>query len=103
MAAARLRVGPVHEPLGVARAAAKLGLTGRELEVLALLATGRSNAEIGKILVISPRTVGVHVSQILHKLGATRRTEVASPGSLAPERSRPRITVTTLGSAPAPR
>jgi DNA-binding CsgD family transcriptional regulator len=53
------------------------GLTGRELEVLPLLAAGRSNAEIAEILVISPRTVGVHVSRILHKLGATRRTEAA--------------------------
>ena len=52
-------------------------LTARELEVLSLLAVGRSNAEIAEILVISPRTVGVHVSRVLHKLGADRRAQVA--------------------------
>jgi ATP/maltotriose-dependent transcriptional regulator MalT len=52
-------------------------LTARELEVFPLLAAGRSNAEIAEILVISPRTVGVHVSRILHKLGADRRAQVA--------------------------
>ena len=52
-------------------------LTARELEVLPLLAAGRSNAEIAEILVISPRTVGTHVSRILHKLGADRRAQVA--------------------------
>jgi DNA-binding CsgD family transcriptional regulator len=71
--AARLQVGTSP----AAAAAADLGLTGRELEVLPLLAAGRTNAEIADLLVISPRTVGVHVSQILHKLGASRRTEAA--------------------------
>jgi DNA-binding CsgD family transcriptional regulator len=53
------------------------GLTAREMEVLPLLAAGHSNAEIAQILVISPRTAGVHVSRILHKLGAARRAQVA--------------------------
>jgi DNA-binding CsgD family transcriptional regulator len=53
------------------------GLSARELELLPLLAAGRSNAEIAEILVISPRTVATHVSHILHKLGATRRAEVS--------------------------
>jgi len=57
--------------------ASELGLTQRELEILPLLAAGRTNPEIAQILVISPRTVGVHVSRILQKLGATRRTEAA--------------------------
>jgi DNA-binding CsgD family transcriptional regulator len=52
-------------------------LSARELEVLPLLAAGRSNAEIADILVISPRTVGTHVSRILHKLGVERRAQVA--------------------------
>jgi DNA-binding NarL/FixJ family response regulator len=52
-------------------------LTARELDVLPLLATGRSNAEIADILLVSPRTVGTHVSRILHKLGADRRAQVA--------------------------
>ena len=55
----------------------ELGLTYRELEVLPLLVAGRTNGEIADALVISPRTVGVHVSRILAKLGATRRTEAA--------------------------
>jgi len=53
------------------------GLSARELEVLPMLAAGRSNAEIAEILVISPRTVATHVSRILHKLGATRRAQVS--------------------------
>lgn len=52
-------------------------LTARELDVLALVCAGRTNAEIGESLVLSPRTVGTHVSHILHKLGASRRTEAA--------------------------
>lgn len=62
---------------GPAAAAAELGLTPRELEIVPLLVAGRTNAEIGAALVISPRTVGVHVSRILSKLGAARRTEAA--------------------------
>jgi DNA-binding CsgD family transcriptional regulator len=57
--------------------ATELGLTYRELEVLPLLVAGRTNGEIAEALVISPRTVGVHVSRILTKLGASRRTEAA--------------------------
>jgi DNA-binding CsgD family transcriptional regulator len=66
-------------PLSGARSDNSLAaaLSARELEVLALLAAGRSNAEIADILVISPRTVGTHVSRILHKLGADRRAQVA--------------------------
>jgi DNA-binding CsgD family transcriptional regulator len=48
-------------------------LTSRELEVLQLLAGGASNAEVAEALVISPKTVAVHVSHILAKLGATSR------------------------------
>ncbi len=55
-------------------------LTGREAEVLALVAEGRSNGEIGKLLYISTKTVSVHVSNILGKLGAAGRTEAAAIG-----------------------
>jgi DNA-binding CsgD family transcriptional regulator/tetratricopeptide (TPR) repeat protein len=51
-------------------------LTAREMDVLPLLAAGRTNEEIAQTLVISPRTVGVHVSRILHKLAVGRRGEV---------------------------
>jgi DNA-binding CsgD family transcriptional regulator len=53
-------------------------LTAREREILALVAEGRSNGEIGKQLFISAKTVSVHVSNILGKLGASGRTEAAA-------------------------
>jgi DNA-binding NarL/FixJ family response regulator len=49
------------------------GLTARQLEVLALLVDGRSNAEIAERLVVSPRTAEHHVAAVLAKLGATTR------------------------------
>jgi DNA-binding CsgD family transcriptional regulator len=54
------------------------GLTGRELEVLRLVAAGRSNREIAAELFISPKTASVHVSNILGKLGAASRGEAAA-------------------------
>jgi DNA-binding CsgD family transcriptional regulator/tetratricopeptide (TPR) repeat protein len=52
-------------------------LTPRELEVLPLLVQGRTNREIGETLFISENTAGVHVSNILGKLGVSSRTEAA--------------------------
>ena len=57
---------------------AAFGLTARELEVLDLLVAGLTNREIGGRLFISENTAGVHVSNILGKLGASRRTEAAT-------------------------
>jgi DNA-binding CsgD family transcriptional regulator len=54
------------------------GLTGRELEVLRLVAAGRSNRAIANELFISPKTASVHVSNILGKLGAASRGEAAA-------------------------
>ena len=54
------------------------GLTQRELEVLELLALGRTNRQIGEELFISGNTAGVHVSNILGKLGASSRAEAAA-------------------------
>jgi len=53
-------------------------LTSREAEVLRLVAAGHSNREIGAELFIAPKTVSVHVSNILAKLGAASRTEAAA-------------------------
>jgi DNA-binding CsgD family transcriptional regulator len=53
-------------------------LTGRERDVLAEVATGCSNREIGRRLCISDRTVGVHVSPILAKLHARTRAEATA-------------------------
>jgi DNA-binding CsgD family transcriptional regulator len=58
--------------------AAELGLTARELEVLALVAEGRSNRQVAEALFISAKTASVHVSNILAKLGVASRVEAAA-------------------------
>jgi DNA-binding CsgD family transcriptional regulator len=60
------------------RAADEFGLTRREREVLALVAEGWTNRQIADHLFISENTAGVHVSNILGKLGASGRTEAAA-------------------------
>jgi DNA-binding CsgD family transcriptional regulator/tetratricopeptide (TPR) repeat protein len=61
-----------------APAAAELGLTPRELEVLALLAEGLTNRQVAERLFISQKTAGIHVSHILAKLGAPNRATAAA-------------------------
>jgi len=53
-------------------------LTGREVEVLALMIEGLNNREIGERLIISSSTVKNHVSSILSKLGTTSRTQAVA-------------------------
>lgn len=65
---------PVHDPSSGARPA----LTAREVEILALVGNGRSNSDVARQLSISPKTVSVHVSHILTKLGASNRTEATA-------------------------
>ena len=54
------------------------GLTPRKVEVLLLIANGRSNQDIADELVISFNTVTNHVKNILGKTGCTNRTEAAA-------------------------
>jgi DNA-binding CsgD family transcriptional regulator/tetratricopeptide (TPR) repeat protein len=63
---------------GEATSAAPFGLTGRELEVLRLVAAGGGNRDIAAELFISPKTASVHVSNILGKLGVASRGEAAA-------------------------
>lgn len=57
--------------------APKHDLTERELEVLRLIAQGKSNKEISEVLVLSEKTVKTHVSNILQKLHLSDRTQAA--------------------------
>jgi DNA-binding CsgD family transcriptional regulator len=82
--AQRARI-PLPSPLGASADAARApevlaryGLTSRELAVLQLLAAGRTNAQIGAELYISPKTAGVHVTNILRKLGVSTRVQAAT-------------------------
>ncbi|HEY3631461.1 MAG TPA: LuxR C-terminal-related transcriptional regulator, partial [Jatrophihabitantaceae bacterium] len=59
---------------------AALNLTPRELDVLTLLAQGRTNRQIGEALFISEKTASVHVTNLLRKLGVPNRIEAAAIG-----------------------
>ena len=78
----------------------RYGLTGREIEVLALLSEGRRNREIADSLMLSLRTVERHLENIFGKMGLNSRTEVilravqegivgpfGAPGGTAPART----------------
>jgi DNA-binding NarL/FixJ family response regulator len=54
------------------------GLTPRERQVLALIAEGATNRQIGKALYMAEKTASVHVSRILSKLGVKSRTQAAA-------------------------
>jgi DNA-binding CsgD family transcriptional regulator/tetratricopeptide (TPR) repeat protein len=79
-----VRAQPAAPPDGqapeaaTAPAGADLGLTSRELEVLRLVAEGRSNRQVADALFISVKTASVHVSNILAKLGVASRVEAAA-------------------------
>lgn len=57
---------------------APFGLTPRELQVLALVAEGATNRQIGTALFMAEKTASVHVSRILMKLGVSSRTQAAA-------------------------
>ena len=58
----------------------ELGITRRELEILALVAQGMSNREIAGRLYVSENTVKTHCSRAFDKLGARRRTQAVQLG-----------------------
>jgi DNA-binding CsgD family transcriptional regulator len=60
-----------------------LGLTRREAEVLAWVAKGKTNEQIGLILGISVRTVQKHLEHVFSKLGVETRTAAAAATGLA--------------------
>ena len=72
--------GTLPVPRGPTRttAANLAGLTGRQVEVLGLLAQGLSDAEIAARLSLSTKTVGHHVSALLAKLGVASRRQAAA-------------------------
>ena len=76
--------GTLLQPVIASRLMARLNqpdpdpLSPREQEVLALLAQGMSNRDIGEALIITERTVKFHVSAIMSKLNASNRTEAVA-------------------------
>jgi DNA-binding NarL/FixJ family response regulator len=76
---ARLTIREEQKPASAPTTPVALAsLSQRELEVLGLLATGKSNQEIADALFISLNTVATHVGNILTKTGAANRTEAAA-------------------------
>ena len=82
-----LGMGPVHEqltnlqnkiPASRAGSSGPSGLTQRELEVIRLVALGKTDREIAEELIIGVRTASTHVANILNKTGAANRAEAAS-------------------------
>lgn len=73
---ARVDLGRVDELLG--RPARPQGLSEREIEILQLVASGRSNAQIATALVLSEHTVARHLSNIFTKIGVANRTAAAA-------------------------
>ena len=57
-----------------------LGITTRELEILALIARGLSNREIATQLFVSENTVKTHCARVFDKVGAARRTQAVQRG-----------------------
>jgi DNA-binding CsgD family transcriptional regulator/tetratricopeptide (TPR) repeat protein len=81
--AARMRELGIRVPQGPREASRTnpAGLTARQLDVLALLVRGLTNAEIADELVVSPRTAEHHVAAVLSKLGASSRRDAARRAS----------------------
>jgi DNA-binding NarL/FixJ family response regulator len=74
---ARLHLAQRHDHAAELGSHDRFGLTEREADVFRLLADARTNREIGETLYISPKTVSVHVTSLLRKLGVKRRADAA--------------------------
>ena len=86
-AAERMQAVPLQRAVAATVSRARLAgpatagdavLTGREREVLALVAEGLTNREIGKRLFISDKTASVHLSNLMMKLNVSSRTEAVT-------------------------
>ena len=75
---AHLKLTTRPEPRGTNLLELPVALTERELEVLRHVAAGRSNAQIADDLFISPKTVSVHVSNLMRKIGVDNRVQAAA-------------------------
>ena len=74
-----IQAPPAAQPsAGPPAASRRYGLTDREVAVLRLLVAGRTNAQIGAELYMSPKTASVHVTSILRKLGVASRVQAAA-------------------------
>ena len=73
----RMSDSDTEAPEGQGRAMIEDSLTGRELEILAQISLGRTNAEIAQTLYLSVGTVKTHVHRVISKLGVSDRTQAA--------------------------
>ena len=69
---------PPEPPPATADPGRELGLTARETEILGIVALGRTNRQVAEELFITEKTVGVHMTNILGKLGVTSRMDAAA-------------------------
>jgi ATP/maltotriose-dependent transcriptional regulator MalT len=78
VAAAQERLSPVGDPLARSEQALVEPLSHRELEVLQIMALGRTNQEIARQLFVAPGTIKAHTSSIYRKLDVANRTEAVA-------------------------
>ena len=73
-------LAPADDGLGDPAPAAACDLSGREVEVLAWIARGKSDWEIGRILAISAKTVNFHAERLKRKLAVPTRVQAVVRG-----------------------
>jgi DNA-binding CsgD family transcriptional regulator len=98
---APLWAGKARQELGATAARQPAGLTPTECRVADLIAQGRSNREVARVMFVTENTVQTHVRHIFQKLGVRSRTEMAARllAASSPGRSAPRAAaLPTAGS-----